>query len=75
MAVTHKPRRGPGQVWVYPCSKDVLNECRMRTITHYIGVRRNTILKYVVDRPIYEACRAGEQRRDRHRDSGGGNNR
>ena len=29
------------------------------TIAHYIGVRRNTILEYVVNRPIYEKCRAG----------------
>ena len=63
MAVTHKPRRGPGQVWIYPRSKDVLNECGMGTIAHYIGVRQNTILEYVVNRPIYKACRAGVQKR------------
>ena len=64
MAVTHKPRRGPNLAWIYPRLQDVLNECRMGTIAHYIGVCWNTILQYVVNRPIYEACRAGEQRRE-----------
>ena len=59
MAVTHKPRRGPDLAWVYPCLQNVLNECGMGTIAHYICVRRNTILQYVVNRPIYEKCRAG----------------
>ncbi len=63
MAVTHKPRRGPGQAWIYPRSTDVLNECGMGTIAHYIGIRRNTILKYLVNCPIYEACKAGERKR------------
>ncbi len=35
----------------------------MGNIAHYIGVRRNTILEYVVNRPIYKACRAGVWRR------------
>ena len=63
MAVMHKPRRGPDLAWVYPRSHDVLNECGMGTIAHYIGVRRNTILQYVVNHPIYKKCREGVQRR------------
>ena len=63
MAVEHKPRRGLNLAWVYLRSQDVLNECGMGTIAHYIGVFRNTILQYVVNRPIYETCRAGERRR------------
>jgi hypothetical protein len=35
----------------------------MGNIAHYIGVRRNTILEYVVNRPIYEACKTGERKR------------
>ena len=53
MAVTHKPRRGPNLAWVYLRSQDVLNECGMGTIAHYIGVLWNTILQYVVNLPIY----------------------
>ena len=53
MAQKHKPRRGPNQVWVYPATCDVLKECGMHSIAHYIGVRRETIFQYVVDRPIH----------------------
>jgi len=35
----------------------------MGTVNHYIGVRRNTIMQYVVNCPIYQACRAGVQGR------------
>jgi hypothetical protein len=37
----------------------MLNECGIGTITHYIGVHWNTIMQYMVNRTIYEACRAG----------------
>ncbi len=63
MAKVHKPRRGLNHVWVYPATSDVLKECGMHTITHYISVRRETILQYVVDRPIHVACVVGERRR------------
>jgi hypothetical protein len=35
----------------------------MNTILHYIDAWRTTIFRYVVDRPIYKACRAGERKR------------
>jgi hypothetical protein len=60
MAKEHKPRKGPNHVWVYPATSDVLKECGMNDIAHYIGVRRETIFRYVVNRPIYELCTAGE---------------
>ena len=63
MAVLNKPRRGLHHTWVYPRSKDVLNECGMQTISHFIGVRRDTILAYVVNRPIYQKCREGVRKR------------
>ncbi len=63
MAEKHKPRKGPHHGWVYLWSFDVLQECGMATISHYINVRRATIFQYAVDRPIYKACREGEQRR------------
>jgi hypothetical protein len=63
MAEKHKPKKGPNHMWAYPRSSNVLQECRMATILHYIDVRRATIFQYVVDRPIYEACKGGERRR------------
>jgi hypothetical protein len=63
MAEKHKPKKGPHHGWVYPWSSDVLQECGMATILHYIDVRRATIFRYVVVWPIYEACREGKRRR------------
>jgi hypothetical protein len=63
MAEKHKPKKGLNHRWVYPRSSDVLQECSMATISHYINVRRVTIFQYMVDRPIYKACREGEWRR------------
>ncbi len=63
MAEKHKPKKGPNHTWAYPRSSNVLQECGMATISHYINVRRATIFQYVVDRPIYKACKGGERRR------------
>jgi hypothetical protein len=63
MAVKHKPRRGPGNSWVYPKSKDVLEECGMSTLKEYIRVCRQIIAVYVATRPILHECRQGERKR------------
>jgi hypothetical protein len=61
--LTHIPRRGPNQQWVYPPSDKVLEECGMHTIGHYIDMRRETIAKYVVGRSIFAECQGADQRR------------
>ncbi len=53
MAKKHKPKKGPHHGWVYPQSSNVLQECSMATILHYIDIRRATIIRYMVDQPIY----------------------
>jgi hypothetical protein len=63
MAVRHKPWRGPRHGWIYPKSKDVLEECGMSTLAEYITVRRKTITVYVVTRPVLTKCRQGERKR------------
>jgi hypothetical protein len=63
MSKKHVPRRGPRQQWVYPPSDMVLEECGMHTIEHYIGVQRETIAKYVIDRSILVECQGAHQRR------------
>jgi hypothetical protein len=60
MAKKHNPEKGLHHWWVYPWSSNILQECSMATILHYIEVRRATIFRYVVDRLIYEACREEE---------------
>jgi len=49
-------------VWVYPATDDVVKECGMDSISHYIGIRRETIFWYVVDRRILKKCIEGERR-------------
>ena len=63
MAKKHKSRRGPNHGWVYSATGNVLKECGMHSIAHYIDVWRETIFRYVVDRPILASCMAGEGRR------------
>ncbi len=63
MAEKHKPKRGPGNVWVYPKLEDVLKECGMKTMEEYIAIRRQTIATYVATRPILAECRRGERKR------------
>ncbi len=63
MARRHKPRRGPGNVWIYPKSEDVLEECELRTVADYIATRRQTIVTYVATRPILDDCRQGKRKR------------
>ncbi len=43
MAEKHKPKKGPHHGWVYPWSSNIVQECGMATILHYINVRRATI--------------------------------
>jgi hypothetical protein len=63
MAKEHKPKRGPGNVWIYPKSEDVLRECGLKTMEEYVQIRRQTIAVYVATRPILAECRQGERKR------------
>ncbi len=63
MAKVNKPKRGPGNVWEYPRSVDILTECGMKTMEEYILICRQTIATYVATRPILAECRRGESRR------------
>jgi len=58
-----QPARNPDGTWTYPNSKDVLKAVGLKTIGEYIGVRRETIARFIVDRPIFALCRVGERRR------------
>ena len=55
-------------MWTYPSSDDVLEEVGMYSIQQYVEVCRNTILRHIANRPIFELCReAGRQRGTSHR--------
>jgi len=49
--------------WTYPNSAEVLDEVGLKTIAHYIGVRRQHIASYIVDKPIFQSCVDGVRRR------------
>jgi hypothetical protein len=50
--VGKRPQKLPDGTWVYPNSEAVLDEVWLKTIAHYIGVRRQHIASYIVDKPI-----------------------
>jgi hypothetical protein len=49
--------------WVYPKMPDVLEECGLETIQHYIKKRWSTIAIYVENHPILVTCQKGERKR------------
>ncbi len=63
MAKEHVPWWGPNLQWVYPSSEAVLEECGMHIIQHYIDVRRETIVTYVVGCSILAECQGTDRRR------------
>jgi hypothetical protein len=51
-----RPKKLPDSTWTYPNSAAVLDEVRLKTIAHYIGMHRQHIGSYIVDKPIFQAC-------------------
>ena len=58
-----QPRREPDGTWTYQSSEKVLEAAGLHTIQHYVEVRRNTVLKFIIDRPIFEFCREASRQR------------
>ena len=63
MAQKHKPRKGLFGNWIYPSTKDVLEECGLHLVKDYIDTRRSTTVMYVVNRLILQECQEGERMR------------
>jgi hypothetical protein len=53
----------PVGTWAYPNSTEVHDEVGLKTIAHYIGVRRQHVASYIVDKPIFLSCVDGVRRR------------
>jgi hypothetical protein len=51
-----RPLKLPDGTWKYPNSAAVLDKVGLKTIAHYIGVRRQHIASYIVDKPIFQTC-------------------
>jgi hypothetical protein len=66
MAQVHWPKRVAGNRWEYPKMSDILEECGMATMQHYIQKHRAMIAIYIADWPILEACQKGERKCGSH---------
>jgi hypothetical protein len=58
-----RPEKKPNGSRLYPCLKDVLEAAGLQTITHYMGVRRQTNANFIVNQPIWELCAGAVRRR------------
>ena len=57
------PFEKPDGSWTYPASEEVLENAGIYTIAHYIEVRRNIILNFIVNRPIHTLCQDAVRKR------------
>ena len=55
--------RKRGDEWIYPKSRRVLATVGLRPVEHYIGVRRNTIARWISHGPIFNLCKGAERQR------------
>jgi hypothetical protein len=45
----NRPKQDVDGSWTYPRSADVLNAAGLKTITHYMEVRRQTVANFIVN--------------------------
>jgi hypothetical protein len=57
-----RPKKLPDSTWTYPNSAAVIDKVGLKTIAHYIGVRRQHIASYIVNKPIFQTCMDGVRR-------------
>ncbi len=57
-----RPKKLPDGTWMYPNTAADLDEVGLKTIAYYIGVHRQHIASYIVDKPIFQACMDGVRR-------------
>ena len=48
--------------WKYPSLTAVLDKVKLKTIAPYIGMQRQHIARYIVDKPIFRTCLNGVRR-------------
>jgi hypothetical protein len=58
-----RPMKLPDGTWTYPNSAQVLEDVGLKTVAHYIAVRRRHIANYIVNKPIFTTCVDGVRRR------------
>jgi hypothetical protein len=58
-----RPTKLPDGKWTHPNSVAVLDKVWLKIIAHYIGMRRQHIASYIVNKPIFQTCMDGVRRR------------
>jgi hypothetical protein len=58
-----RPEKKPNGSWLYPRLVDVLEKAGLKTITHYMGVRQQTVANFIVNQPIWELCAGAVRKR------------
>jgi hypothetical protein len=58
-----RPERNVDGSWTYPRSEEVLEAVGMKSISHYLAVRQQTIANFIVNRPIHELCTGAARKR------------
>jgi hypothetical protein len=58
-----RPQKSPDGTWQYPNSEKVLRDVGLQHISHYIGVRRQHIVNFIVNQPIFQLCLEGVRKR------------
>jgi hypothetical protein len=58
-----RPVRKDDGSWTYPRLEDVLQAVGLKPITHYVGMRRQTVVNFILNRPIYELCAEAVRKR------------
>ncbi len=57
------PWLNPDGSWTYPNTEAVMKEVGLRSISHYVEVRRQHIFNFIVNRPILDLCRESVRKR------------
>jgi hypothetical protein len=58
-----RPQKLLDGTWAYLNSAAVLDKVGLKPIAHYIGVQRQHIANYIVNKPIFQTCVEGVRRR------------
>jgi hypothetical protein len=57
-----RPMKLPGGTWMYPNLVAVLDKVGLKNIAHYIGMPRQHVASFIVDKPIFQSCVDGVRR-------------
>ena len=57
-----QPQQGRDGVWLYPLMEDAMAEAGLQEVQTYVSYCHNTVVQFIVTRPIMDLCLAVENR-------------